>query len=534
MVEEGKSKLYILKPIVDRLPAVTRPEGHVHFRNKMAWTLLILILYFVMTNVMLFGLATGQTIDLFAQYRAIMAGANGSLMHLGIGPIVTGSIIMQLFVGAKIIKLDLSDDEDKALYQGTQKFVVIIMIFVEAIPQVFGYLVPNTGMVNAINGSVGNGMLWGRVIIVMELFIGSYMVFLMDEVVSKWGIGSGISLFIAAGVAQGIFTGTINWVPANPSNPISLQNPPSGTIPKTLYILGSEPAGTFSRGGFEQILFQPPNPLIALIGTITIFFLVAYAESCRIELPLAHGKARGARGRYPIRLIYASNIPVILMSALLANVSMFSLLFWNQQSLGNLPLVGHKWWIGYYPIVTNATTGTQTLSTTPHAGAAWYLSTVSGVQDWLLPLIWPQTYATAPNDYTYGHAWWQVVIHIGVWMGVMVGGSVLFAKFWIETTNMGPRSVAEQIERSGMLIPGFRRDPRVLERVLERYIPVVTVISGAAVGALAASADMIGTTGSVSGTGVLLSVGIMINLYEAIGKEQMLEMHPVLRGVFGE
>jgi preprotein translocase subunit SecY len=356
----------------------------------------------------------------------------------------------------------------------------------------------------------------------------------MDEVISKWGIGSGISMFIAAGVAQGIFTGTINWIPANPNSPVSLHNPPSGTIPKTLYILGAEPAGSFSRGGFEQILFQPPNPLIALIGTITIFLIVAYAESCRIELRISHVKARGARGRYPIRLIYASNIPVILMSALLANISMFSLLFWNEQSLGHLPLVGHKWWIGYYPIITDASTGTQTLATHPQAGAAWYLSTINGVHDWLLPLVWPSTYATAPNDYTYGHAWWQVTLHIMIWMGVMVGGSVLFAKFWIETTNMGPRAVAEQIEKSGMQMPGFRRDPRRMETVLERYIPAVTVISGAAVGALAAGADMIGTTGNVSGTGVLLSVGIMIHFYEAIGKEQMLEMHPVLRGVFGE
>lgn len=534
MVEEGKSKLYILKPIVDRMPAVKRPEGHVHFRNKMAWTLFILILYFVMTNVILFGLEAGKTVDLFAQFRAIMAGANGSLMHLGIGPIVTGSIIMQLFVGAKIIKLDLSNDEDKALYQGTQKFIVIIMIFVEAIPQVFGYLVPSSNMTNSINSAIGNGMFWSRAIIVLQLFFGSYMVFLMDEVVSKWGIGSGISLFIAAGVAQGIFTGTINWIPARPNDPVSLSNPPSGTIPKTIYILGQEPSSSFSRGGFEQILFQPPNPVIALIGTIVIFLLVAYAESCRIELPLSHAKARGARGRYPIRLIYASNIPVILMSALLANVSMFSLLFWNYQSLGHLPLVGHNPLIGYYPVITDPSTGTQTLSTHPYGGAAWYLSTISGVHDWLLPLVWPGTYATAPNDYTYGHEPWKVIAHILVWMVVMVGGSVLFAKFWIETTNMGPRAVAEQIEKSGMLIPGFRRDPRVLEKVLERYIPVVTVISGASVGALAATADMIGTTGNVSGTGVLLSVGIMIQFYEAIGKEQMLEMHPVLRGVFGE
>ncbi len=127
----------------------------------------------------------------------------------------------------------------------------------------------------------------------------------------------------------------------------------------------------------------------------------------------------------------------------------------------------------------------------------------------------------------------QIGIHVMVYVGIMVIGSILFAKFWIETTNMGPEAVASQIESSGMQIPGFRRDPRVLKRVLERYIPVVTVISGATVGGLAAGADLIGTVGNASGTGVLLSVGIMIQLYDAIGREQMMEMHPVLRGFFG-
>ena len=132
------------------------------------------------------------------------------------------------------------------------------------------------------------------------------------------------------------------------------------------------------------------------------------------------------------------------------------------------------------------------------------------------------------------HEPWQLILHIVVYMSIMVLGSIVFAKFWIETTNMGPESVAKQIQGSGMQIPGFRRDPRIVEKVLERYIPTVTVFSGAVVGFLAAGADMIGTVGQSSGTGVLLTVGIMIRMYEQIGKEQMMEMHPVLRSFFGE
>ena len=114
----------------------------------------------------------------------------------------------------------------------------------------------------------------------------------------------------------------------------------------------------------------------------------------------------------------------------------------------------------------------------------------------------------------------------------MVIASVIFAKFWIETTNMGAKSVAKQIQSSGMQIPGFRRDPKVMEKVLNKYIPAITVFSGAMVGLLAAGADLIGTVGQTSGTGLLLAVGIVIQFYEAVGREQLMEMHPVIRQFF--
>ncbi|HZY70753.1 MAG TPA: preprotein translocase subunit SecY [Thermoplasmata archaeon] len=524
-----KSKLYGLKPVTSRLPAVAQPKGHVHFRTKMFWTVIILLLYFLLTNIYLYGIDTSSIVDLFASYRAILAGQQGTLMHLGIGPIVTGSIIMQLFTGAKIINLDLTDDEDKGMYQGAQKVMVIAMIFVEAVPQVFGYLSPSTSLVSSLNAtSAGNGPLLAATIIIAQLVFGSYLVFLMDEVVSKWGIGSGISLFIAAGVSQQIIQGSLNWLPANTALPISAANPPSGTIPKAVWFFTNYNAGQMAGGGWEQVLLHAPNPVVALAGTAAIFFLVAWTESTRIELPLSHAEARGARGRYPLRLIYASNIPVILMAALLANVSMFSILLWSNPTLQHFPLLGHNWWIGSYPSQAQAT-AMGISQTTPLTGGAYYLSTVNGLESWLLPLLNAQTYGA----FLVGHAWYQDLAHVGIYFTVMVVGSIMFAKFWIQTTNMGPEAVARQIEASGMQIPGFRREPRVLRRVLARYIPVITVISGAAVGALAAGADLIGTVGQASGTGVLLTVGIIINLYEAMGREQLMEMNPLLRRFLG-
>ncbi len=518
---EESSRLYGLKRLVDVYPSIQKPEGHVRFMSKLWTTTLVLIIYFMMTNVMIYGLAE-STLDIFSSFRAIMAGASGSIMHLGIGPIVTASIIMQLFAGAKIINLDLQDSDDKQLYQGVQKLLVMFMIPIESIPQVYGFLDPHQDIILAY----GQG--WAQALIVLQLFLGSYLVFLLDELVSKWGIGSGISLFIAAGVAQSTFVGTLSPLPSISEAPMSLENPPSGVLPMIFYTLRSATnsemvsGGTGSGGMFEVMLLNHANPIAALVSSAIVFTVVAYAESSKLELPLTNHKMRGHKGQYPIRLVYASNIPVILMAALLANVNMFTLLFWSHPVLSTVPILGREGSFSIAKYLGAYDAG----ATAPQDGLAWYISMVGGVQDWLLPLL-------DQSGDAYGHELWQIMIHIVAYVIVMTVGSMVFAKFWIETTNMGPKDVAKQIERTGMQIPGFRKNPKVLEQILERYIPPVTLFSGAFVGLLAAGADLLGTVGNATGTGLLLAVGIILRTYEQIQKEQAMEMHPVLREFFG-
>ena len=57
-----------------------------------------------------------------------------------------------------------------------------------------------------------------------------------------------------------------------------------------------------------------------------------------------------------------------------------------------------------------------------------------------------------------------------------------------------------------------------------KYIPPVTLFSGAFVGLLAAGADLLGTVGNATSTGLLLAVGIILRTYEQIQKEQAMEM----------
>jgi preprotein translocase subunit SecY len=485
-----------LEPFFNRLPAVASPEGHVHFKNKLLWTLGILMLYFALANVPLFGLSS-ESIDLFEQYRAFFAGASGSLMLLGIGPIVTASIILQLLTGADIIKLDMSDPRDQAFFQGAQKFLVFVMIVITALPQIVGgYIQPDAG----IAASLGVGMGVITFLIFLQICMGGVLILFMDEIVSKWGIGSGVGLFIVAGVSQQIVTGLINWVPDS-------SGLPSGIIPKWIYIIQNVGADyLFSGDGLMFILIQ--GGILALISTVAIFFLVVYTESTRIEIPLAHSSVKGARGRFPVKLIYASVLPMILVRALQANIQLIGLMLAGRGIT----------FLGEYS------------GSTPINGLMYYLAPLNSPYDWIPSLV-QETFTG------YGVAapeLWQIGLHVFVDAFMLIAGGIIFALFWIETTGMGAKPTAKKVFNSGMQIPGFRRNIGSIEKVMERYIPKVTVIGGAFIGALTLVASMLGTIGGAGGTGLLLTVSIVYRLYEDIASEQMMEMHPMMRSFFGQ
>ncbi len=447
-VEKPRSKLYVLDALVRRLPEVAVPKRHVSFKEKFMWTAIALIAFFVLTQVSLYGMVAGagQT-AVFGQLRFILASHAGSLMELGIGPIVTAGIVMQLLVGSKIIGLNLSQPDDRALFTGVQKIGAILMGVFQASMLVI------SGWYGVAFGS-GAG-----IFLIVQLTIGVIIVVYLDEVVSKYGFGSGVSLFIAAGVA-----GTIFWQAFNPLQSGGLF---TGAIPNFF--------GTMLGGGnISDAFFRPGMPnMMGVFATIIVFLIVVYAESMRIEIPLAYGRFGGVRGRYPIKFLYTSNIPVILAMVVFANVKILGMVF------------------------------------PPVKGVTYYLSAPNGI------------FALAADPF-------RAVIYLAILVLMSMG----FAWMWVNMTGMGPRDVARQLDRSGMLIPGFRHDVRVMEWVLSRYILTATLLGGAFVGAISGLADFMGALGS--GTGILLTVGIMYSLYQEIAKERMAEMFPAMRRLFGE
>jgi len=313
----------------------------------------------------------------------------------------------------------------------------------------------------------------------------------LDEVVSKYGFGSGIGLFIVAGVSQSIIFRAIN--------------PESGLL--FTFFTQAVSAGIFDL-----------NIIAPLVFTVVVFMAVVYAESMRIEIPLTLGRIRGIGGRYPLKFFYVSNLPVILAAALFANVQLFANVFAGM----GFPILGAFSADGQaIPEIALSLSPFQIQFPVAYFVNAPYgvLGTTTAISQYILN----------PSYSVFGIP--LTIIHIIIYTLILMAVCVVFGKFWVETTGMGPKQVASQLQSVGFSVPGFRRDARVIERVLERYIPVITVLGSASVGLLAAGADLTGALGT--GTGILLSVGILYRLYEELAQSQLMEMHPALKNFFG-
>lgn len=454
------------KTLLANLPEVASPtQKRLAFKEKLKWTLIILVIFFVMGLVPLFGL--GQNALQQFEYLSIILGAKfGSILSLGIGPIVTASIVLQLLNGSGILKFDLTTSDGKKTFQGLQKLLAMFFIVFEAFIYVFmGGLAPAAAL-------QGTPIYFNfQLLLVFQLLLGGMLIMFMDEVVSKWGFGSGVSLFIAAGVSEEIFIKAISPLPS-PVNPSIA----TGAIPSLFQSLA---AGDPTTAGLM---------LAGVISTIVVFVIAVYAQAMKVEIPLSFGRVRGHGIRWPLHFIYTSNIPVILVAALMANIQLWARLLqnWGHPFLGtfygNTPATGLVAWLYSPNIVEKVITGSLRLTDVAHAG---------------------------------------------VYMGFMIVGAVIFSWFWVQTSGMDAKSQAKQIMASGLQIPGFRKDQRVLERILQRYIGPLTVMGAIAVGFLAAFADL---TGALSrGTGILLAVMIIYKLYEEVAKQHMMDMNPMMR-----
>lgn len=458
-----------LKNFLSNLPSVPVPEIKLTLKTKLFWTLVMLLLFVVMSFTPLFGVSKTYSLN-FEILQVLLASHFGSLLSLGIGPIVSASIIIQMLQGTDIIHIDTSTREGRVIFQGIQKISAIAFVVIEnAVYVLSGAIAP-----------AGPGWFYPTVMLIQLIAAGIVLVF-MDEITSKWGIGSGISLFILAGISLQLINTTFNPF-------IS----PAGAIPSIISSLIS--------GVPLDALF----PVIAIISTVALFGVAIWLQGVKVELPLAFGRLRGYAIRWPVALFYTSIIPIVLVVSLVAGVQFFGLELFH---LG-MPIFGKY--------VTESTIfGVQQVP-------------VSGIAAFLSPPTIQQLYISAT---TTGITALQVESMV-IYTLVLMIGAAIFSYLWIFLGSQDPKSVASQLISSGLSMPGFRKDERVLTDILKRYIIPLSLLGGAITGLIAALATFLDTL--TAGIGILLIVMIVYQFYTSLMNENAQEFRPIKEKLTGE
>ena len=481
--------LEFMDKIAKFIPSIKPPARSLSLREKMYWTAVIIGVYFILYNIDAYGVNVAAVSSSLELISIVFAAKIGSVITVGIGPIVLASILLQLINGSGLIKVDLNNVQDKSRFQALQKLLAISIAVVESV------IYAVTGFVPVESASFLG-------IVVLQLAIGAISIVFMDELMTKYGITSGINMFIASGVSYAIVAGTAEIL-----------------IPEAISAIAAGSAAAISN---TVLVFAP------LFFSIIIFLISIYAYETKVELPLSFEQLRGLGGRLPIPFLYVSVLPVILASALELSMTVwFRFLAGVKGSLAGLAK-----FIAFYQPVGTATGGTSLQLT----GGITYLISPS------FPLPYSAAYGGVGGYANYfnflltqtsrlympagGFILVPEWVHAIIYTLVLIALCIVFGKFWIEMTGQSPKNVAEQLGDQGWQIPGFRRDPRIVENVLNRYIPTVTVLGSIFVGLLAAVATLTGAMGT--GMGILLTVGIIYMVYQQLEQERLFDTYPIL------
>ena len=457
-----------------------------------------------MSNIPLYGINIEEGTDYFYWLRVILASERGTLAELGIGPIVTAGLIMQLLQGSELIEMDMADPVDRSLFTGAQKVLTVFLTIFQIIAYLYG----------GAFGPVESIATIDRIFIFVQLFIAGIIIILLDEILQKgWGLGSGISLFIAAGVSGQIFWNSFSYIPIQGEGADGLARGIVVAFFQLAFDADYIHMGTGNPMSLWDLFIRDAMApsILGLITTIIVFLGVAYSESVRIEIPLQYAGYKGFKGKYPMKLLYVSNIPVILAHALYANFLFFGQLIAGPQANFRINNPQWAWWIN---LIGEFEAGTAGEYLQPKGGLIYYLTPPQG----LGPLI-------------RGEQLGNPVVHAIIYFIIFTFLCIYFGIIWVEVSGLGPEKIADQIIGSEMQVRGFRQNKKIIAKILEKYIPTLTILCGIIIAILSFVADFLGAL--TSGTGLLLTVGIIYNYAETISKEAAAEQYPGMGGLLG-
>ncbi|ODQ66295.1 essential subunit of Sec61 complex [Nadsonia fulvescens var. elongata DSM 6958] len=458
--------LDLVKPFTPFLPEVAAPERKVPFNQRLMWTGVTLLIFLVMSEIPLYGIVSSDTSDPLFWLRMMLASNRGTLMELGISPIVSSGMVFQLLGGTHLIDVNLDVKSDRELYQTAQKLFAVIL----SVGQATVYVL--TGMYGPPS-ELGAGVCF---LLILQLVFAGVIVILLDELLQKgYGLGSGISLFTATNISEQIIWKAFAPTTVNDGRGSEFEGAVIGMV--HLLITRKD-----KKRALIDAFFRSNSPNMSqCLTTVAMFFLVVYLQGFRIEIPVKSTRQRGPYGSYPIKLFYTSNLPIMLQSALTSNIFIISQMLYSRFPDSLLIRLIGTW---------EVRSGSAQLYAS--SGLAYYMQPPFSLAEALIDPIKSVVYIT-----------------------FVCGACAIFSKTWIEISGSSPRDVAKQFKEQGLVIAG-RRETSVYKE-LKRIIPTAAAFGGATIGALSVGSDLLSTLGS--GTAILLAVTTIYGYIEMAQKE---------------
>lgn len=300
------------------IPSAPKPVKRPSLGRRLLYTGLVALAFMLLGSTPLYGIERAGTLPFSPIVSIVLAMAAGTLAQLGIGPIVTSSLILQILVGAKILDLDLSDPEARKNFTAASKGLGLILAIVEAAGFVFSGLYWNYP---------AGVSLWIKLLVFAQLLWGAIIIAMLDEAVQKgWGLGSGVSLFILIGVAQRFFSELLTPTAIQTSS-LQTRSEIYGLIP---YIITTLRDGSFDiyHTIIGRLAIGYPT-LIGFIVSIVLIAILTYLNAAHINVPITMSRYGGIKSRVPLQLLYVTNIPVLLTGILISDIILILTLLRN-------------------------------------------------------------------------------------------------------------------------------------------------------------------------------------------------------------
>lgn len=513
--------LNITRPFIKMIPTIKNPARKLNIQEKLVWTMIALIIYLVASQIPLYGMQLLDSQDPLYLLRRMMASNRGTLMDLGLSPIITSGMIINFLKSLGLINFT-GLKEDRILYDGLEKGIAIILTLGQASASVFAGLYGNLNSIGPIKG----------VFIVIQLLCSGILVTLLDDLLTTHSFGTGINLFIAANVCEKIL-----WHAFSPKIYQTARGPQfEGAILAFFHLL------IIRKNKFSAIIevftrINLPN-LSSLFTTALFFCIVIYLQGIKVDIPIQSIQVSAQRTVLPIRLLYASTTPVTSQGQLITHLCSISrILFdkfpknrfirllgiWETTEYGKIPISGFCSLLVSPPFLKDIKLLPILLWPIKKVLDILiiFINPIKGIKLFKKNLIYLSKTLNIKSIISFllthvfnlRNIFWTIFFVV---TSLLI--SSLLSRAWVVMQDTGSKNMALKLKNDKMQIVGLR-DVSKAEAYLDTIVPAAATLGGFVIGLVILCTDVFDSV--ISGANIFLCVSIVWKYCEGLANETL-------------